>query len=72
MERIWAPAIQGIRLHAQAAQKEQGPRHLDVTEARHPDGRRLPVVAFAVRADGKAIHPSLVLDLEMTSLLARR
>jgi hypothetical protein len=72
LQRIWSPAIQGFRLHAQAAQKEHGPSHLDVAEVRHPDGRRLPVVAFAVRADGDAIHPSLVLDLALTSLLARR
>lgn len=70
--RVWKPAISGFRRHATAGQQEYAYGNLDVAELRHQDGRRLTVASLASRADDKAIHPALVLDMTLTSLLASR
>lgn len=69
---VWAPHLAGFEPAVRAGQREHGQSHLDMVELRHPDGRRVPVVAVAVAADGRAIHPNLVLDMTITSLLAGR
>lgn len=72
VSRIWKPMLYGFTVHSRAKQQEYGPSHLDMAELRHPDGRRVPLTAFAVDADGQAVHPNVVLVMTMTALFAQR
>lgn len=72
VHRVWKPFLRGFEPHVRARQFESGPSHGDMAELRHQDGRRVPLVAFAVQADSRAIHPNLVLDMTTTALLSQR
>lgn len=72
VHRVWKPYLHGFAGHIRAKQQQHGLSHLDLMEMRHPDGRTVPLASFAVDADGKAIHPNVVLDMTMTALLAQR